>query len=188
MARIRREVTVGCPRRITHGVNFRCDLFLDDEGRKPCLSLLDGLATDRHPRLLGEGLITNHIHPIAVPVCPDSLCLSMRDTPRDVFRLLNTRLQCCSPCWENRCFSCPQTRIACEKRAVPAGHKRERTLSRNWKRSRNGISSRKSPAPSRKPRPPLPPPTTPQNLDCQRIACPMCRAMDHLISSFQKDA
>jgi putative transposase len=107
MARIRRVVAVGCPHHITQRGNFRRDLFFDDEDRQTYLALLAGHAADRHLRILGYCLMSNHIHLIAVPTRADSLSLTMRDAQRDYSRWLNIRLHRRGHSWENRFFSCP---------------------------------------------------------------------------------
>jgi putative transposase len=107
MSRIARVVAVGVPDHITQRGKGRQIVFDTDQNRLLYLDLLRSYAGQYRLALWAWCLMSNHIHPLAVPERTDSLRRSLARTHSDYARYLNSKRRSCGHVWQARFYSCP---------------------------------------------------------------------------------
>jgi putative transposase len=107
MSRIARVVAVGVPHHVTQRGNGRQIVFDTDEDRLLYLDLLRKYARQHSLRIWAWYLMSNHIHLLAVPERPDSLCRRLAKTHGDYARYFNIKRRSCGHVWQARFYSCP---------------------------------------------------------------------------------
>ncbi|MCW5966770.1 MAG: transposase [Bryobacterales bacterium] len=68
--------------------------------------MLGAAATEEQLRVLGHGLMSNHVHLIVVPERSDSMSAAFRVAHGNYSRWLNIRLSRCGHVWQSRYLSC----------------------------------------------------------------------------------
>ena len=81
MPRFARAVVGGCAHHVTQRGNNRQDVFFVDDDRRAYLAILREQAERYGLRVEGYCLMTNHVHPIAVPQAEQSLAKAVGGTP-----------------------------------------------------------------------------------------------------------
>ena len=98
MARLLRVVVVGVAHHVTQRGNARQVILCSDADRVSYLDLLGEYAQFYGPSLLGYGLMSKHVHLIAVPQAAEALspCLNFPGFPQDenpTFELVDLQLR-----------------------------------------------------------------------------------------------
>ncbi len=107
MPRVARIVIPGLPHHVTQRGNNRGDVFFVAEDRWVYLGLLAEQAVRYGVTVLGYGLMTNHVHLIAVPAREESLAKALGRTHFLYTQYLHRLHGRSGHLWQNRFYSCP---------------------------------------------------------------------------------
>jgi putative transposase len=106
MARIARVVAAGEPHHVTQRGNRRQPVFLREGDEQAYLRLLREMGAEHGLQVLGDCLMTNHVHLVVVPEREDSLAQAVGWTHFRYTRLVNMRENWRGYLWQGRFHSC----------------------------------------------------------------------------------
>lgn len=106
MPRVARIVLPGVPHHITQRGNNRQDVFFVDDDREAYLAILAKQAARHGLRILGYGLMPNHVHLVAVPRDSAALAKAVGRTHLVYTQHVNRLHGRSGHLWQNRFFSC----------------------------------------------------------------------------------
>lgn len=107
MPRRPRVIVPGVAHHVTQRGNNRQQVFYSDDDRRLYRDLLTWHAAQCCARILGYGLMTNHVHVVAVPLRESSLARTFGRTHAEYAAALNQAERRSGHLWQNRFFSCP---------------------------------------------------------------------------------
>lgn len=107
MARLPRVVIVDVPHHVTQRGNARQVILASDADRITYLELLREYSQVYGLSLLGYCLMSNHVHPIAVPRSPEALSQSLKQAHGRYAAYWNARQLSSGHVWQGRFYSCP---------------------------------------------------------------------------------
>jgi len=107
MARRARIVIPGWPHHVTRRGNHRQAVFFSDQDRIVYLDLMSHHFTIYELSLIGNSLMTNHVHFVIIPSTAEALSLGVGRLNQDYARLQNMRHGQTGHLWQNRFYSCP---------------------------------------------------------------------------------
>ena len=99
--------------------DYQQKVFANDDDRIKCLSLLKEESSRYHLIILSYGLMSNHVHFMAVPQSEDSLAKAFKYTHMKYSQYYNNRMKVSGHLFQNRFFSCvldERHMIACAQR------------------------------------------------------------------------
>jgi putative transposase len=102
MPRIATAIAVGCAHHIAQRGNSRQDVFFVDEDRRVYLELLQEQARKYGREILAYCLMTNHVHPVAIPHERESLAQAIGRTHFRYTQYLNRFHRRSGPLWQGR--------------------------------------------------------------------------------------
>jgi putative transposase len=113
MPRIGRVVIPGQPHHVTQRGNNRQDVFFVDDDRKVYLHLLWRQALRFGVEVIGYGLMSNHVHLVAVPSREESLAKAIGRTHFLYTQYLHRLHGRTGHLWQNRFYSCALDEAHC---------------------------------------------------------------------------
>lgn len=105
MSRLARVVVPGAPHHVTQRGNYRQNIFYGTEDYTTYPGLLAQYSRAARLKLLGYCLMSNHVHPIAIPEQPDSLAKALGPAHCRYAHWMHARQHCTGHLWQNRFFS-----------------------------------------------------------------------------------
>jgi len=106
MPRRPRVILPGFPHHVTHRGNRKQAIFLDDQDRLFYLSKLGKYAREYDIPLLGYGLMTTHVHHIAVPTTKEALSCCLHDLHGSYAEHFNAKYDLTGHLFEERFYAC----------------------------------------------------------------------------------
>lgn len=105
MPRTARVVITDVPYHVTQRGNRQQDVFFCDEDKSRYLSWLDDYAQRYQLDILAYCLMTNHVHHVMIPRCPDSISKTLRVVDMRHCQVINDRFGWSGHLWQGRYFS-----------------------------------------------------------------------------------
>ena len=107
MARLARVIAVGIPHHITQRGNARQYILSEDADRIVYLDLLKRYCQLYELALAGYCLMSNHVHPVAIPGADDVLAQTLKQTHGRYATYWNVTHRSSGHVWQGRFYSCP---------------------------------------------------------------------------------
>ncbi len=105
MPRSARAVFAGLPHHVTQRGNRREDVFFTDADRRAYLDWLAHYCAEEGVEVLGYCLMTNHVHPVAVPAREDGLQRALKPLHMRYAQRVNRRRGWKGHLWQGRFYS-----------------------------------------------------------------------------------